>query len=180
MPLHPKEVVALWEAKRADNFPRSKTAGEIRHVKDRTEDSTESWGWPANPPPSERTIQKGVFEFNPKHLKPLAKSMRSALMALGHSHSAYATFTKIKSRNISPDGNLGGKGYIQRIADMRKQLMNCVEALSAFTDTVYDEIKAPHWSSDGIIDSRSRKQLREIVEDSEQIRNDPEGWAEEI
>lgn len=178
----PKKVAARWASSRFEHGPRGrpKIAGEIRHVKDRTEDSAESWGWPSNPPPSSREIQKDVFIFNAKYLKPLAKSMRSALMALGHAASAYETFTKIKSRNISPDGALGGKGYIQKIPDMRKQLMNCVEALSAFTDTVYDEIKAPHWnSSEDTLDARTRRQVREIIEDSEQIREDPENWAEE-
>ncbi len=179
----PKRVAARWAASRIEGSSsgRSKLAGEIRHVKDRSEDSAESWGWPSNPPPSSREIQKDVFIFNAKYLKPLAKSMRSALMALGHATSAYETFTKIKSRNISPDGALGGKGYIQKIPDMRRQLMNCVEALSAFTDTVYDEIKAPHWNpSEDTLDARTRKEVREIVEDSEQIREDPESWAEEV
>lgn len=179
----PKRVAARWAASRIEggSSGRSKLAGEIRHVKDRTEDSAESWGWPSNPPPASREIQRDVFIFNAKYLKPLAKSMRSALMALGHATSAYETFTKIKSRNISPDGALGGKGYIQKIPDMRRQLMNCVEALSAFTDTVYDEIKAPHWNpSEDTLDARTRKEVREIVEDSEQIREDPESWAEEV
>ena len=177
----PKKVAARWASTREASLGRPKTAGEIRHIKDNTEDSAENWGWSSNQSPSSREIQKDVFIFNAKYLKPLAKSLRSALMALGHAASAYETFTKIKSRNISPDGALGGKGYIQKIPYMRKQLMNCVESLSAFTDTVYDEIKAPHWNpSEDTLDARTRKEVREIVEDSEQIREDPEPWAEEV
>jgi hypothetical protein len=127
----------------------------------------------------EREIQDD-FIFNARYLKPLALTMRSALMALGHATSAHARFVKIKSRNISPDGSLGGKGYIQKIPDMRRQLMNCVEALSALTDTVYDEINAPHWDpAEDQLDSRDREEVKEIVEESEGIREDPEAWAHE-
>jgi len=156
----------------------SKTAGEVRFIKDRSGDKGE-WGWGA-PGPSEREINED-FVFNPKYLKPLAETLRSALMALGHATSAHARFVKIKSRNISPDGSLGGRGYISKIPDMRRQLMNCVEALSAFTDTVYDEIRAPHWSpTEDTLHPRDREEVKEIVEDAEEIKADPEGWAEEV
>ena len=174
----PKRVVALWQAsqERAKTSSRGKTAGEVRFVKDRSGDAG-AWGWGA-PGPSERNIQE-EFVFNAKYLKPLAKSMRSALMSMGHVVSAYNTFAKIKSRNISPDGSLGGKGYIQKIPDMRRQLMNCVEALSAYTDTVYDELNAPHWNpAEDTLDARSREEVKEIVQEAEEIKEDPEAWAE--
>lgn len=153
----------------------SRTAGEVRFIKDRGSDSKE-WGW-GSPGPSERQIDD-EFLFNAKQLKPLAMSLRSALMALGHTTSAYNRFVKIKSRNISPDGALGGRGYIQKIPDMRRQLMNCVEALSAFTDTVYDELQAPHWDpAEDKLSPRDRAEVIEIVDDAEQIKDDPEGWA---
>jgi len=177
----PRRVVARYirskDGGRGKTAAMNRTAGEVRFIKDRSGDSKE-WGW-GPPGPSERQID-GDFVFNAKHLKPLAKSMRSALMALGHTTSAYNRFVKIKSRNISPDGSLGGRGYIQKIPDMRRQLMNCVEALSAFTDTVFDELQAPHWDpAEDRLTSRDREEVFEIVEDAEQIKDDPEGWASE-
>jgi len=154
-----------------------KVAGEVRFVKDRSGDKSE-WGW-GPPGPSERQIDE-QFVFNAKHLKPLAMTMRSALMALGHTASAYTRFTKVKSSNVSPDGNLGGKGYIQKISDMRRQLVNCVEALSSLTDTLYDEINAPHWNPvEDTMTPRDREEVREIVQEAEEIKEDPEGWAQE-
>lgn len=156
---------------------RVKTAGEVRFIKDRGGDQNE-WGW-GSPGPSEREIGAD-FEFNPKNLKPLASTLRSALSALGFAQSAYTQFTKIKSATVSPDGNLGGKGYIQKIADMRRQMMNVSEALSAFTDTLYDEINAPHWNPAVEEQSpREREEVVEIMEDVDEIRENPEGWAEE-
>jgi hypothetical protein len=156
---------------------RLKTAGEVRFIKDRSGEKGE-WGWGA-PGPNERTIQED-FVFNPRYLKPLALVLRSSLMALGHATSAHARFVKIKSRNVSPDGALGGKGYIAKIPDMRRQIMNVVEALSAMTDTVYDEINAPHWDpAEDIMDARDRQEVLNIVDEAEDIREDPEGWARE-
>ena len=164
----PHKIAALY----AD-----KVGGEVRFIKDRGSDQSE-WGW-GSPGPSERTINE-EFTFNARSLKPLAQAMRSALMALGHVTSAHARFVKVKSRNVSPDGNLGGQGYIQKVSDMRRQLMNCIEALSAFTDTVYDELHAPHWNpAEDTLSPRDRDEVKEIVENAEEIKDDPEGWAAE-
>ena len=155
----------------------NKQAGEVRFIKDRSGDSKE-WAW-TPPGASERAISEN-FIFNARELKPLALALRSSLMALGHTTSAHARFVKIKSRNISPDGSLGGMGYIQKITDMRRQLMNCVEVLSAFTDTLYDEINAPHWNpAEDSMTPRDREEVKQIVEEAEEIKDDPEQWAEE-
>lgn len=154
---------------------RTKTAGEVRFIKDRSGDE-KNWGW-GTPGPSEREMH-AEFKFKPGKLKPLAASLRATLMALGHVQSAYQTFTKIKSATISPDGNLGGKGYIQKITEMRRAYMNVSEALSALSDTLYDEINAPHWNPAVEEQSpREREEVRDIMEDVEEIKQDPEEFA---
>lgn len=154
----------------------SKTAGEVRFIKDRGGDKNE-WGW-GSPGPTDREIQDD-FKYSHKNLKPLSETLRASLLSMGHALSAHATFSRIKSAQISPDGALGGKGYIQKIPDMRRQLMNVCEALSSLTDTLYDEIKAPHW--DPVVKSqgkRERDDVKNIMEDVNAIRSDPEGYAE--
>lgn len=157
---------------------RMRVAGEVRFIKDRGGDHNE-WGW--NPPgASERQIDPD-YVFDPKNLDPLARVLRSTLMALGHIQTARTTFTKIKSQRVSPDGNLGGKGYVMPIKDIRKQFANCDEALSAISDCLYDEMQAIHWHPD-VDDTggnpRDRESVREIMDDVEEIRGDPEEWAE--
>ena len=164
---------------RAHLIPRrSKTAGEVRFIKDRGGDHSE-WGW--NPPgASDRNIDP-EYTYYEKNLKPLAQTLRSALMALGHIQTARTTFTKIRSQTISPDGNLGGRGYVMPIKDIRKQLANCDEALSSVTDTIWDEMQALHWHPD-VHDSggnpREREEVVNIMDDVEEIREDPQDWAE--
>lgn len=171
---------AMRVASRHLGIPMSKTAGEVRFIKDRGGDE-KNFAW-ANTGPSVREITKG-FEFSPAKLKPLAKCLRATLMALGHAQSAYHDFTKIKSAQISPDGNLGGKGYIQQITEMRRTYMNVSEALSALSDTIYDEINAPHWAvqaGEEQATSRTRDDVAEIMDDVEEIRENPEEVAEDM
>lgn len=154
-----------------------RTAGEVRFIKDRGGDEKQ-WGW-SLPGPSQREMDPD-FTFEAKNLKPLAQSLRSALVALGHVQAAYNVFTKMKSAQISPDGSLGGKGYIQRVVDIRRQFMNCSEALSAITDTLYDEIHASHWNpSTDEHSPRERDEVVQIMDDVEDIRKNPEDWAED-
>jgi hypothetical protein len=157
-------------------FHRSKTAGEVRFIKDKGSDHNE-WGW-GTPGPSEREISEN-FEFRPSAIKPLAQVLRSLLMALGHATSAHSRFVKVKSRSVSPDGSLGGKGYIQKIPEMRRQIMNSIEVLSSTSDTLHDELNAPHWQPGPETGNRERAEVEEILDDASDIKDDPEGWAEE-
>ena len=165
----------------ADRFlkshkPMERTAGEVRFVKDNSNDAN-SWAWKQGP--SERNMEPD-YNYNPKKKKELAKVLRSTTAAMGHAMSAYSTFTKIKSADVSPDGNLGGKGYIQKIMDMRRQYMNVVEALSALSDTIYDEIAAPHWSAISRQETDEEKEeVAQIIQDAQDIKENPEEWAEE-
>lgn len=160
-----------------------RTAGEIRFIKDRPKDGPE-WAFDDRPPaPSVKRSIKTDYVFDPKNLEPLAKTLRSCLMALGHIQTARTTFTKIKSQRISPDGSLGGTGYILAIKDIRKLLSNCDEALSSITDTIYDEIHAVHWQPD-VVDSgknpRARAEVKRIMDDVDEIKDDPEEWAGDV
>lgn len=171
------DLIARVAARHLAKTSRVKTAGEVRFIKDRSGDEKQ-WGW-GSQGPSEREIGE-KFTFNPKKLEPLARVLRATLMGLGHVQSAYQTFTKVKSASVSPDGSLGGKGYIQKITEMRRQYMNASEALSALSDTLYDEINAPHWNpAKAEQDPRERAEVSEIMDDVEDIKKDPEEWAED-
>ena len=172
------EAVERVAARHLAASRRVKTAGEVRFIKDRGGDDKD-WGW--NPPGASERVIDPDYKFDAKNLKPLAQTLRSALMALGHIQTARTTFTKIRSATISPDGNLGGKGYVLTIKDIRKMLSNCDEALSALTDSIYDEMQAVHWHPD-VDDSggnpREREDVKQIMDDVDEIRTDPEDWAE--
>tara|TARA_B100000073_G_scaffold346126_1_gene356783 strand:- start:1121 stop:1783 length:663 start_codon:yes stop_codon:yes gene_type:complete len=146
-----------------------RTAGEVRFIKDHGDDSN-AWAWGQHPP-SERVMDRN-HSYNKKCVKNLSKVLKSTLMSLGHAMSAYTVFAKMKSRDISPDGNLGGRGYIMEIKAIRRQYMNVVEALSAMSDTIYDEITADHWAE------AQGRLVQQVLDEVEEIKDDPEAWAE--
>ena len=154
-------------AKRVFNarMGRTKTAGEIRFVKDRGPDLREI--------PSD-------FEFREKYLQPLSRVMWGLSVAMGHLVTSHSKFTKLKAVNISPDGKLGGKGYIQSIKDMRRDLSEAIETVSESIDTIHDEIRADHWK-EGFADlsDEDREEVEETVEEAEDIISDPETFVEE-
>lgn len=166
-----ERYVLIKQARKINKSARVKTAGEVRFIKDHGDDSN-AWAWGQHPP-SQRTMDPN-HTFNQKCNKNITKVLRSTLSALGHAMSAYSTFAKIKSRDISPDGNLGGRGYIMEIKAIRRQYMNVVEALSAMSDTLYDEITADHWKVE------QDKMLNQVMEEIEDMKEDPEGWAMEV
>lgn len=159
-----------FQKKRGNPESRIKTAGEVRFIKDHGDDSN-AWAWNQHAP-SERKLDP-KHTLNKKCSKQIARVLKATLMSLGHAMTAYAVFAKIKSRDISPDGALGGRGYIMEIKAMRRQYMNIVEALSAISDTIYDEINADHWQD------AQTKLVQDVLEEIEGIKDDPETWAEQ-
>jgi len=128
--------------------------------------------------PVKRDIPKG-HEFDARALKPLARALFSSSVALGHAVKAYKEFTRIKSSSISPDGMLGGKGYVLKVTDVRAKLQESCELLSSLTDTLYDELNGPHWKPK-IVDlgQNDAEDVTELLEESEEILLDPERYGD--
>lgn len=119
-------------------------------------------------------------EFNSKALKPLSKALWASSIALGHTLTAYRHLSRLKSTTVSPDGALGGRGYVMNLADMRKSLFDASEKLSAISDTLYDEATAPHWKAKlAQLDENDREDVSRFVEEAEEVMENPEGEAEE-
>lgn len=155
-----------------------KTGGEVRFIKDRSDDTGQ---WAFTPPGATSREITHDFEFNPKHLKPLARCLRATNSALGFSLSAYKDFAKLQSRKVSGDGLLGGKGYVQKISDMRRQYMNIVEALSALSDTLGDEVQAPHWAEiSRNLPKADQKEIAEDIDEANDAKTDPNWAADEM
>lgn len=170
-----RRIAAAKKSRRKKTAGMSRTAGEVRFVKDRSDGT--NWAWDDFRHSAERTIPQG-FKFNPKNMKILLRLLRSTAMALGHTMSAYTQLAKSKSIDFSIDGKIGGTGYVKKISGIRQEYSNVIEVLSSLTDSINDEISAPHWqrSLEGS-DSETRQEVNELLEDVEQIRYSPEDFA---
>jgi len=141
-------------------------------------DNSDDWAFAAD-----KGVQRDIlpdFKFKPSSAKVLAKCLRSTMMALGHSMTAYTRFTKLKSVEVSPDGSLGGRGYSKDVMEMRRLYANVVEALSSLSDTLYDELNAPHWEKlQDKLDPKDKKEVSDIIKNIDEINEDPKAWAAE-
>jgi hypothetical protein len=136
-----------------------RTAGKIEFIRDQG--------------PVRRDIRADDFEWSPDSLKNLAKILWAAQRSHSYAVSALRLFSKMPSSQFSPDGLMGGRGYIQSIKDLRNALANATESLSSFTDTVYDEINASHWQGSLTDDSKH------LLEDTQEVKENPEEFVED-
>ena len=137
-----------------------RTAGKIEFVKDTG--------------PIRRDIRVKDFDWTPDSLRNLAKILWATQRSHSYAMSAYRLFSKMPSAEFSPDGMLGGRGYIQHVKEMRSGLANAVEMLSSFTDTVHDEVNGQHWKSA----EDAAPAVQPMVQDAEAVKANPEQFVE--
>ena len=101
-------------------------------------------------------------------------------VALGHTLTAHRQFSRIKSVAFSPDGLVGGHGYVMAVKDIRAKLDEASEHLSTICDTIYDEVNAPHWKPKlGELARQDMTEVQKLLGDAKDYMDDPEGEAEE-
>lgn len=117
--------------------------------------------------------------FDPRALKPMAKALWATSVSLGHALAAYQHLNRLKSATISPDGMLGGRGYVMSVKDARQRLFNACEALSSIADTLFDEIRGPHWLPKlAQLDPNDAEDVSRFIDESDEILDNPEEMAE--
>ena len=120
------------------------------------------------------------YKYDPAALKPMAKMLWSMSVSLGHALAAHKAFVRLKSATISPDGLLGGRGYVMSIKDTRTMLHDACEALSALCDTVHDEINAPHWQPKlGQLEKADIDKIQDLLNEAQSYLDDPESIDED-
>ena len=128
--------------------------------------------------PTKRQIPKD-HSFDPKSLKPLVKTLWALSVSLGHALTAHRQFSRLKSISFSPDGLVGGRGYVMGIKDVRQALHEATENISTICDTIYDEINAPHWKPKLSALEKDDDEFVKLLDDAKGFMRDPEGEAEE-
>jgi len=106
------------------------------------------------------------FRFKDQGIKSIAKTYKHLAKAFMEIAIANNTFSSCKSSQISPDGKLGGKGYVLSIRDIRGSLSNIMNAMSELIDTFHDEVNSPYLKKTIIEDNPI---IKEILNDAEEI-----------
>jgi len=158
--MDPKDLDKIARRLASGDSGRVRTAGKIEFVKDSG--------------PVRRDVRVEGFQWTPDALRNLAKILWAAQRSHSYAIAAYRLFSKMPSSQFSPDGLLGGRGYIQSVKDMRQALALAVETMSSFTDTVHDEVNADHWKESG----GEEGQVSDMVDQAAAVKANPEQFVE--
>jgi len=140
---------------------RIRTAGEIKHIKDTSDTDVN------------RQYIKG-FPLKEEGMNSVAATYKCLGTAFQNMVKANNIFAKIKSSQISPDGRMGGIGFVKGIKDIRAALSNTVNVVSELLDTFYDEINSPHWKKQ----TEEMESFQKTVEEADDIINQAEEGLE--
>jgi hypothetical protein len=104
------------------------------------------------------------FEYDPSKATVLKKALHNINVSLGTMISAMKDLSILRGSDITPDGMLGGRGFIMPFKDVKAKINTAITELSDVTDTLADELTNPKW---GLSDSDKKKvkQENEIVEE---------------
>ena len=107
------------------------------------------------------------FKYNKAKIKHLKHILHNVTVALGTLTSAHNEFSKIKGPDISPDGLLGGLGYIISIKDLKEALIGAIKNVGDIADCIADELTNPKWDAQD--DKSVKKLIKEKKEVEEQV-----------
>jgi hypothetical protein len=68
-----------------------------------------------------------------------------ARLVLGTLSKGLDEINSVNSDAISPDGKLGGRGYVMAVREIKQKLIEMITGLSDIRDTFTDELKNPGW-----------------------------------
>ena len=114
------------------------------------------------------------FKYNPKKIKHLKHVLHNVSVALGTLSSALNEFSKLKGPEISPDGLLGGVGYIMPIKDIKQGIVTTVHSLGNIADCIADELTNPRW------DIKDDKDVKDLIKEKDEALEKVDDVKEEV
>jgi hypothetical protein len=111
--------------------------------------------------------------YNRSKVKHIKTMLHNLSVSLGTINAAQKEITTLKGYEISPDGKLGGKGYVMTIRQLKDHLAEAVNNISDITDTLSDELTNPRWGL-------SEKTIQKVLDDKDKAEEEAEEAAEEV
>ena len=122
------------------------------------------------------------FQYDKSKAKILKRVLHNLNVSQGTLIAAMKEIATIRGSEISPDGKLGGKGFIMAFKDIKQIVNEAVGNLSDVTDTIADELTNPMWGLSSTEKKKVKKEneeLEEKVEEAEEEVEELEQEAEE-
>jgi len=117
------------------------------------------------------------FEYDTSKAKILKKALHNINVSLGTLISAMKDISMIKGSDLTPDGKLGGKGFIMSFRDIKQAISESVGNLSDVTDTLADELTNPMWGLSSTEKHKVKKEQDKVedqVEEAEEVIEESE------
>jgi hypothetical protein len=102
------------------------------------------------------------FDYDPSKAKHLRRSLHNMNVALGNLLSAIKELSILRGSEITPDGMLGGRGFVMPFRELKSRLNESIGHISDITDTVADELTNPKWKL-------SKREVGEVKKEKQQI-----------
>lgn len=109
------------------------------------------------------------FEYDTSKATVLKKSLHNINVSLGTLLAAMKDLALLRGSEITPDGMLGGRGFIMPFKEIKAKINSAVNDLSDITDTLADELTNPNWGLSPEEKKKVKKEKQEIEEKVEEI-----------
>jgi hypothetical protein len=111
----------------------------------------------------------GDFEYDTSKAKVLKKALHNINVSLGTLISAMKDLAILRGSEVTPDGQIGGRGFIMPFKEMKSTLNESITQLSDVTDSLADELTNPKWGLSSNEKKKVKEEVEEIDEDIEKI-----------
>jgi hypothetical protein len=101
------------------------------------------------------------FDYDKSKAKILKDGLHNMNVALGTLLSAQKDLSILRGSDITPDGKIGGRGFIMEFREIKSTLNRTIEDLSNVTDSIADELKNPKWGL--------KEKEKEVVEKEKEL-----------
>jgi hypothetical protein len=86
------------------------------------------------------------FDYDKSKAKILKDALHNMNVALGTLMSAFKDLAILRGSDITPDGKIGGRGFIMEFREIKSIVNKSIEDLSNVTDSIADELTNPKWN----------------------------------
>lgn len=115
------------------------------------------------------------FKYNKSKARVLKDVLHNINVSLGTLMAAMKQLSMLRGSDVTPDGKIGGRGFIMEFREIKTGINESVDVLSNITDSIADELKNPGW---GLKDSEVKK-IKKEQEKVDEIEEEVEEMAEE-
>jgi len=108
------------------------------------------------------------FEYDKSKANHLKKALHNINVSLGTLIAAMKDLSLLRGSDITPDGQLGGRGFIMPFREMKQMINESVSNLSDVTDTLADELTNPKWGLSHSEVSKVKKEKEQVDQKEEE------------